>query len=242
MAEDGSAEEIPEYDDICSQAFNPCPTPTIAVGRRRIFSRGSESGLWTTDGTAAGPVTVPEGGILEPAALGPAGRGRPGPHPSGGLWSSDGSPEGGPAVHRSTAVQPQSPGAFPAGLPTRRARRFDLPVPESSGNRRAGHPGAGGLAHGRDGGRNAAPGFDPLPRQLLVVLEPRRGGRALSSSGSAARSGRATGRPRAPTPSGAVAGRHLRPGRRQPHALRRRRIPGRPTRSTRRCGRSIPRR
>ncbi|MEO6195594.1 MAG: hypothetical protein ABIS20_21440 [Thermoanaerobaculia bacterium] len=96
-AEDGSAEEVPDYNDACAEAFEPCPTPTIAVGRRRVFIKAFEGSLWTTDGTAAGtvPVTVPEGGILEPAALGPLGEGVLVLTRSGGLWSSDGSPEGG---------------------------------------------------------------------------------------------------------------------------------------------------
>ncbi len=97
VAEDGSAEEIPDFDDICLEAFDPCPTATIAVDRRRIFIKNFEARLWTTDGTAAGtvPVTIPEGGILDPTALGRLGDGALVLTRSGGLWSSDGSPEGG---------------------------------------------------------------------------------------------------------------------------------------------------
>ena len=114
VAEDGSVESITDYYDVCAQAFDPCPTPTIAVGRRRVFSKGFESGLWTTDGTAAGtvPVTVPEGGILEPAALGPLGEGALVLTRSGGLWSSDGSPEGGSRFIAQLPFNPNHPERF----------------------------------------------------------------------------------------------------------------------------------
>jgi ELWxxDGT repeat protein len=115
VAADGSAEEVLDYDDVCSQALDPpCTTPTIAVGRRRVFLKGFELGLWTTDGTAAGtvPVTVPEGGILEPAALGRLGEGALVLTQSGGLWSSDGSPEGGSRFIAQLPFNPNHPERF----------------------------------------------------------------------------------------------------------------------------------
>ncbi len=115
IAADGSTEVIPRYDDVCSQAFDPCPTPTIAVGRRRVFvNNGFESTLWSTDGTAAGtlPVTVPEGGVLETAALGRLGDGALILSRSGGLWSSDGSPEGGSRFIAQLPFNPIHPERF----------------------------------------------------------------------------------------------------------------------------------
>jgi ELWxxDGT repeat protein len=97
IAGDGSTELIPQYDDACSYAFGPCTTPATAVGWRRLFVKGFESTLWSTDGTAAGtlPVTAPDGGILGSTALGRLGDGALILTQNGGLWSSDGSPEGG---------------------------------------------------------------------------------------------------------------------------------------------------
>ena len=113
VAADGSVESIQDYDDVCSQAFDPCPTPTIAVGRRRIFKKG-DSALWTTDGTVSGtvPVTIPGGGFLDPTALGRLGDGALVLTRSGGLWSSDGSPEGNSRFIAQLPFNPNHPERF----------------------------------------------------------------------------------------------------------------------------------
>jgi ELWxxDGT repeat protein len=114
VAEDGSVESITDYDDICSQAFDPCPTPTITVGRRRVFA-GSDGALWSTDGTAAGTarVNAPNGGAaLEPIALGRLGDGALVLTRSGGLWSSDGSPEDGSRFIAQLPFNPNHPERF----------------------------------------------------------------------------------------------------------------------------------
>ncbi|HTG36487.1 MAG TPA: hypothetical protein VLB76_26515 [Thermoanaerobaculia bacterium] len=114
IAGDGSMEAIPEYNESCSPSFEPCPTPTIAVGRRRFFITGFDSALWSTDGTAAGtaPVTVPDGRILDSAALGRLGDGALVLTRSGGLWSSDGSPEDGSRFIAQLPFNPNHPERF----------------------------------------------------------------------------------------------------------------------------------
>jgi ELWxxDGT repeat protein len=114
VAEDGSVEQIPDYNDVCSQAFDPCPMPTIAVGRRRVFE-GFDAALWSTDGTAAGTarVNAPSGGAaLEPIALGRLGDGALVLTRSGGLWSSDGSPEDGSRFIAQLPFNPNHPERF----------------------------------------------------------------------------------------------------------------------------------
>jgi ELWxxDGT repeat protein len=113
VAADSSAEEVPDYSDACAEAFEPCPIPTIAVDRRRVFE-GFDETLWSTDGTAAGTarVTAPDGGILVPAALGRLGEGALVLTQSGGLWSSDGSPEGGSRFIAQLPFNPNHPERF----------------------------------------------------------------------------------------------------------------------------------
>jgi ELWxxDGT repeat protein len=114
IAGDGSMEAIPEYNEFCSPNFEPCPAPPIPVGGRRLFITGFDSALWSTDGTAAGtaPVTAPDGGILDSAALGRLGDGALVLTRSGGLWSSDGSPEGGSRFIAQLPFNPNHPERF----------------------------------------------------------------------------------------------------------------------------------
>ena len=202
---DGSAKD-PGVLRRMRAGLQPCPTPTIAVGRRRIFPRGFESALWTTDGTAAGTarVTVPEGGILEPAALGRLGDDALVLTQGGGLWSSDGSPEGGSRFIAQLPFNPNHPERFqpvfaPAALGASTFLFRRAPGPAG--------PGSSMLEVWRTDG--TAAGTLRLIRPLLDSYSPSLSpvvvGAGVSSSGSAARSGRATAAA-APRLPAAVAG------------------------------------
>lgn len=99
LAEDGSAEKLPVYEDDCSPSFeNPCPRTRVLLGRRLLFiPLGEAAPLQSTDGTAAGTVTL----VPSAVALGRFGDRALALDREGGLWTSDGTAGG---THRFAKV------------------------------------------------------------------------------------------------------------------------------------------
>jgi ELWxxDGT repeat protein len=111
VAGDGSVEALPDYNDPCQDSLDPCVVPPARVGRRAVFAKVFPSELWSTDGTAAdtAPVTSPDGGLLEPIALGRLGDLALVLTQDGGLWSSDGAPSGGTRLIARLPTNPRRP-------------------------------------------------------------------------------------------------------------------------------------